>query len=123
MTALIPAAELATLNSSGTVTQPNCAVFPTAIRLYQISSMDASFFISLGQVVGASRVLIETFPGPCTILGTTAAGESKVIASYSGPGVTFFAGSMRHDALLGDVWFTVGAANCGVRGAPTAWCT
>ncbi len=119
---LVPSAEIEALNAKGTVSQPDCAIFPTRVALFEISPDDKRFFSSLGQVIDVSASLVATYPGPCTISTTSSTGQTRPIASYSSTGTTFFAGSIQEDPLLGKVWFTVGASNCGVRGAPTAWC-
>jgi hypothetical protein len=120
---LIPTSELQVLAANGTVSQPDCALFPTRIAEYQIGADAMHFFGSVGQHITGGTALVDTFPGPCTVTATTATGQSQTIASYPASGITFFAGHDQTDPVLGDVWFTDGAGNCGARGAPVEWCT
>ncbi len=119
---LLPPAELQVLATNGTVAQPDCAIFPTKVALFAIDTEANRFFTSVGQIVSGGFALAAKYPGPCTITSVSASGQVQTIASFPQAGVTFFAGAIRDDALLGRVWFTVGAGNCAQRGAPTAWC-
>lgn len=120
---LLPTPELQILNTNGTVSQPDCAIFPMKVAAFDVGPDGILFFSSLGQDIRSGVVFVDRFPGPCSITATSASGQVQTIASYPTAGVTFFAGHLVDDALLGEVWFTDGAGNCEQRGAPSAWCT
>ncbi|MGH7723133.1 MAG: hypothetical protein ACRENL_09945, partial [Candidatus Dormibacteria bacterium] len=120
---LLPPQELQVLDAGGTVSQPDCAIFPTKVGAFEVGPAGVAFFSSLGQSVTGGSVFAATFPGPCSILATAPNGQTSTIASYPTTGVTFFAGHVIDDPLLGRIWFTDGAGNCEQRGAPSAWCT
>jgi len=119
---LLPTPELQVLATDGTVSQPDCAIFPVKVAAFEVGADGVAFFSSLGQSIRGGVVFVGRFPGPCSITATTAGGQVQTIASYPTAGVTFFAGHLVDDPLLGKIWFTDGAGNCGQRGAPQAWC-
>jgi hypothetical protein len=118
-----PAAELQALAAGEAITQPDCSIFPTRIALFAIGPADMQFFASRGETVSSAFVFVATFPGPCAVRATSPDGHVRTIASYATSVVTFFAGQIRRDAVLGDIWYVDGAGNCGDHGAPIAWCT
>ncbi len=120
---LLPASELQTLGASGTVSQPDCAIFPVREAAFEDSPDGVRYFSSFGQSVKGDAVLVAMFPGPCSVTATTATGQVRTIATYATAGVTFFAGHVVEDPMLGKVWFTDGAGNCQQGAPPPAWCT
>jgi hypothetical protein len=120
---LLPPPELQILDTNGTVSQPDCAIFPIKVSAFEVGPDGIAFFSSLGQEIRSGVVFVGRFPGPCSITATTATGQVQTIASFATAGATFFAGHVVDDPLLGEIWFTDGAGNCSQRGAPPAWCT
>jgi hypothetical protein len=119
---LDPSAEIAALAAQEPITQPDCALFPIKATLFPVSSADSLFSRSLGETVTNGFAFVAAFPGPCTVTARTVDGRTVTIASYPTAGVTFFAGQIRLDPVLGKIWFADGAGNCGDRGATAAWC-
>jgi hypothetical protein len=120
---LVPASELQALGASGTVSQPDCAIFPVKEALFEDGPDGVRYFASFGQAVRGDAVLVAMFPGPCSVTATTATGQVRTIAAYPSAGVTFFAGHVVEDPMLGTLWFTDGAGNCQQGAPPNAWCT
>jgi hypothetical protein len=120
---LVPASELQALGGSGTVSQPDCAIFPVKEALFEDGPDGVRYFASFGESVRGDAVLVAMFPGPCSVTATTATGQTRTIAAYPSAGVTFFAGHVVDDPMLGALWFTDGAGNCQQGAPPNAWCT
>jgi hypothetical protein len=119
---LVPTSELQALGASGSVSQPDCAIFPVKEALFEDGPDGVRYFAAFGQLVRGDAVLVAVFPGPCSVTATTATGQARTIAAYSSAGVTFFAGHLVEDPMLGTLWFTDGAGNCQQGAPPTAWC-
>lgn len=105
------------------VIDPDCDLFATQYRLFPLTTEGSAFFTSFGQATHDSYVFVERYPGPCAILGKDAAGSTHTLLSTPNSVVSLSAGTVRHDPLLGDIWFGDGAAFCTNSGAPTAWCS
>jgi hypothetical protein len=120
---LLPPSELQALDAGGTVLQPDCAIFPEKESAFEAGSDGVRYFSSFGQSVQGDTVLVAKFPGLCNVTARAPDGQVRTIASYGSAGVTFYAGHMVDDPLLGEIWFTDGASNCQSGAPPTAWCT
>lgn len=119
---LYPSAELQALAAQETIAQPDCALFPTKVKVLPVSSADRRFFASRGQSVTDSYVFVGEYPGRCTVTATTMSGQTKTIAYYPSDGITFFASHVVSDPLLGPLLFADGAGNCNEAGVPSSWC-
>ena len=119
---LNPPAEIKALAGGEAVNQPDCALFPSKVTVFPITAAGSSFFHGLGETVTSSFVFVGRYPGPCAVTASSASGATQTLASYPSDSVTFFAGSVRADPLLGSVLFYDGAGNCSDLNAPTNWC-
>jgi hypothetical protein len=119
---LLPPSELQALDTNGTVSQPDCALFPVKEAAFEDGPAGVSYFASLGQSVSGDTVLAATFPGPCTVTATTPGGRVEPIASFSAAGTTFFAGHLVDDQMLGEIWFMDGGGSCQEGSPPSSWC-
>jgi hypothetical protein len=119
---LDPAVELKAMAAHEPITQPDCALFPTKVRVFAITPTDQQFFAGEGESVSSSYAFVGSYPGPCAVTAQTASGQTQTLASYPSSSVTFYAGHVTNDALLGEILYYDGAGNCADRGAPTAWC-
>jgi hypothetical protein len=119
---LDPPAELKAMAANEPITQPDCALFPLKVEVFPITASDQRFFVGEGETVTSSYAFVGTYPGPCAVTATTISGKTVTLASYPSQSVTFFAGQVVNDALLGGLLFYDGAGNCMNRGAPTEWC-
>jgi hypothetical protein len=120
---LIPGTELSALSKGAHINEPDCSSFGTKYAFFPIGSSGQQFYASLGQHTTSAFVLAETYPGPCRIQATYPDGHVEVLFSYSTAGTTVFAGSVRHDPVLGDIWYSEAAADCNTQHGPAAWCT
>jgi hypothetical protein len=119
---LDPPAELQAMAANEPIFQPDCALFPTKVAVFPITSNDRNFFTAQPSTARDSYVFVGTYPGPCVVTATTLAGQTITLASYPSTGVTFFASHPVQDPLLGPLLFYDGAGNCNQAGAPTSWC-
>jgi hypothetical protein len=119
---LDPPAELKAMAANEPITQPDCALFPRKVAVFPITQTDRRFFEGEGETTASTYVFVGTYPGPCKVTATTSSGQTITLASYPSQSVTFFAGRLERDALLGDLLFYDGAGNCTDRGAPSTWC-
>jgi hypothetical protein len=121
-TSLIPRTELAALARGAEVDEPDCSSFGTRYAFFPLDKAGTDVFSGRGQHTSALEVLAVTYPGPCSIAAKFPDGHAETLFSYATSGTTVFAGSVRHDALLGDVWYSEAAIDCATQGAPKAWC-
>jgi hypothetical protein len=120
---LVPASELSALSNGAQITQPDCSSFGTRYALFQLGGDGQTYFSGLGQHVSANFVLAIRHPGPCQIVATYPDGHKMTLFSFAGPGTTVFAGSLRNDPILGSLWFSEAAADCGSQAPPASWCS
>lgn len=119
---LDPPAELKAMAANEPITQPDCALFPLRVEVFPITLANQRFFDGEGEQVRSSYAFVGTYPGPCAVTAISTSGQTITLASYPSQSVTFFAGHVESDPLLGDLLFYDGAGNCTDRGAPTEWC-
>lgn len=105
------------------ISDPDCDLFAEQYLLYPMNADGKAFFASFGEDTQDQYVFVEHYSGPCAIVGSTTNGASQTLLSTDSAVVTVSAGTVQHDALLGDIWFGDGAAFCTSRGAPSAWCS
>ena len=105
------------------VIDPECDLFAQKYVLYPMTAAGHTFFSSFGQVTHDQFVFVESYPAPCAILERNGTGPPQTLLSTQLAVVSVSAGAVRHDAVLGDIWFGDGTAFCTSRGAPTAWCS
>ena len=115
------AVELQAMAAGEPVDQPDCAIFPTRVKVFQITSSERQFFINHGQSVADSFVFAAEYPGACNV---TAKGPNGVVTleAFPTPGTTFFASHIVDDPLLGELLYYDGSGNCAQAGAPPEWC-
>lgn len=120
---LVPASELNALSRGARIDQPDCSSFGTRYGLFPLGADGLTFFSGLGQLVTARYVLAITYPGPCQIVATYPDGHKETLFSFAGSGTTVFAGADEKDRVLGQLWFSEAAADCGSHGSPASWCS
>lgn len=105
------------------VTNPPCDLFPTAIAVVSVDAAIQSFFGSRGLQTKASFALVMTYsPGAdaCVVTEPTSTGPHFLASVPAGGGTGIEGGSLRHDALLGDIWFSDSAGDCRAGEMPSA---
>lgn len=121
--ALIPAAEVEALQNGGTVDQPDCNLYPLSWKLFPVGAGGRAYFARRNLPTGDAFVFVVVYSGPCSETLRSASGATKTLVDFTENTTVFSAGVLRHDALLGDIWFADAGGNCqDVSGPPPAWC-
>ena len=104
------------------VREPDCDLFANRYGLFPITPSGKGFLTSLGEVTMASFVLVGRYTGPCSLTAQYPDGRLETLFPAPGEVTTILAGSLRHDPLLGDLWFVDAGSVCSNPGAPVSWC-
>jgi hypothetical protein len=105
------------------VMNPPCDLFPTAIAVVPVDAAIQSFFGSRGLETKASFALVMTYSrgaDVCVVTETTSSGPHVLASVPAGGGTGIEGGSLRHDTLLGDLWFSDSAGDCRAGQMPAA---
>lgn len=119
---LVSANEQQLLAQGARIDQPDCALFPTSDRLYPIKDDGRAYFAKKNVAVTDPYVLVIGYAGPCAATVTYSDGHTSTLQELAAPGTGFGTGALRHDPVLGDIWFAEAAGSCADAGAPAAWC-
>jgi hypothetical protein len=121
--ALIPAAEIEALQSGGSVAQPDCNLYPISSKLFAVGTAGRAYFARKRLPADDSYVFVVVYSGPCAETVNHTNGGTTTIIDFTQNTTVFSPGVLRHDPLLGDIWFADAGSNCQdpVR-PPTAWC-
>ena len=121
--ALLAGPEETALEQGARLTFPDCAIFPLTNTLYPVLADGKAYFASKNLPTDDSFVFVVTYSGPCAATATYPDGHTQSIAETAGPGNAFVPGALRHDPLLGDIWFTDAGGSCSDPvGPPQEWC-
>lgn len=121
--ALIGPIDEQALQQGARISLPDCAIYPVSNALYPVLSDGKAYFASKNLPTKASFVLVVVYSGPCTATATYPDGHTQVIPEVSTTTTAFEPGVLRHDALLGDLWYTDAGGNCSdTGGPPPGWC-
>lgn len=121
--ALISPTDEQALEHGAHINQPDCAMYPLSKSLYPILADGKAYFASKNLPTDDSFLLVVQFTGPCAATATYPDGHTQSIPEATGPVTVFVPGTLRHDPLLGDIWFTDGGGNCSdPAGPPPEWC-
>lgn len=122
--AVTSAAEMEALSQGATILQPDCNFYPKAVTLYSVGADGKAYFARKGLPVDAAYVLVETPEnGPCA--ATVRYPDGRIVSLPEPPGTAplFVPGGLRHDPVLGDIWYSDGGGGCDdPEGPPTEWC-
>src|ERR1035437_760935 len=72
---LDPRSELQAMASNEPISQPDCPLSPTNLKIPSIRPEDLRFFTSRGQTVSDAYVFAGTYSAPCYVTATTASGQ------------------------------------------------
>lgn len=121
--ALISSTDEQALEQGALINYPDCAMYPMTRSLYPVLSDGKAYFASKNLPTDDAFVFVVTFNGPCTATATYPDGHTQSIPEGSSPMTVFVPGVLRHDPLLGDIWYTDGGGNCSdPAGPPPEWC-
>lgn len=120
--ALIAPEQQLALQQGASVRDPDC-IYPTSNELFPLGPDGKKYFAAKGLPVDDAFVFVVTFAGPCASTATFPDGHSESLPGTNGPVTAFVPGTLRHDPLLGDVWFTDAGGGCNdSAGPPGEWC-
>lgn len=116
--------EQTALSVGARITQPDCNIYPKSLQLYVVGPDGTAYFTHKGLPADDPYVLVATFPGgSCSIDVSYPDGRTSTLAGLSSTSPVFEPGKLRHDPLLGDIWFTDAGGSCDdPSGPPPEWC-
>jgi len=121
--ALVPAAEVEALQSGGSVAQPDCNLYPISWKLFALGAAGRSYFARKGASTDATYLFVVVYSGPCAETVKHGDGATTTIVDFTQNTTVFSPGVLRHDPLLGDLWFADAGGSCqDPVGPPPAWC-
>ena len=121
--ALVSPTEESALEQGARITLPDCAIYPLSSTLYPVLADGKTYFASKNLPTDDAYVIVVNVSGPCAATATYPDGHTQSIPETSGPGTAFVPGALRHDPLLGDIWFTDAGGSCSdITGPPHEWC-
>jgi hypothetical protein len=121
--ALMPADEIEVLQNGGTVSQPDCNLYPLSWTLYPMGAAGRTYFALKRLPTDDAYVFVVVYSGPCAETFHDADGTSTAIVDFTENTTMFSPGVLRSDPLLGDLWFGDAGGNCqDAAGPPAAWC-
>ena len=120
--ALVPPSQQEALSAGATIQDPDC-IYVTSATLYPVGADGKSYFTSKNLPADNTYVLVVNFSGPCASTATYPDGHSVSLPGTSGPVTAFAPGELRHDPLLGDLWYTDAGGGCDdTIPPPPEWC-
>jgi hypothetical protein len=121
--ALIPATEIEALQNGGTVDQPDCNLYPISWKLFAVGADGRAYFARKNLPTDDAYVFVVVYSGPCSETIHDANGQSTTLVDFTRDTTVFSPGVLRHDPVLGDIWFADAGGNCqDPSGPPAAWC-
>lgn len=121
--ALIPAVEVEALQNGGTVDQPDCNLYPLSWKLFPVDAAGRAYFARKNLPADDAYVFVVVYSGPCSETVHASNGTSTTIVDFTKDTTIFSPGVLRHDPVLGDIWFADAGGNCqDPSGPPPAWC-
>jgi hypothetical protein len=98
-------------------------LYPLSWKLFPVGAGGRAYFARRNLPTGDAFVFVVVYSGPCSETLRSASGATTTLVDFTENTTVFSAGVLRHDALLGDIWFADAGGNCqDVSGPPPAWC-
>jgi hypothetical protein len=120
---MIPADEVEPMQNGGTVDQPDCNLYPIMSKLFAVGAAGKAYFARRHLATADAYVFVVEYRGPCSELVTQANGQRSTIVDFTANTTVSQPGVLRHDAVLGDLWFADAGGSCqDPMGPPAAWC-
>jgi hypothetical protein len=121
--ALIPAAEVETLQYGGTVDQPACNLYPLRWTLFPVGPDGRAYFARKNLPSDDAYVFVVVYSGPCNEILRSSSGARTTVVDFTENTTVFSPGVLRNDPVLGDIWFADAGGTCqDPKGPPAAWC-
>lgn len=121
--ALVSAVESNALQQGATIDQPACNLYPESAALFPIGADGNAYFARKGLPTDNSYVIVAVYTGPCNPVATYPDGHTQTLPGLQATSAAFEPGTLRHDPLLGDIWYTDAGGNCqDPAGPPPEWC-
>jgi hypothetical protein len=122
--ALISTSDEQALQNGARIDLPDCALYPLSNALYPILPDGKAYFAGKNLPTDDSYVLVVSYSGPCAATAIYPDGHTQLIPQTSAHVVGFVPGVLRHDPVLGDIWFTDAGGSCAdPKGPPQEWCS
>lgn len=120
--ALVGPSQEQALEQGATISDPDC-IYPESNTLFPVTASDRAYFAHKNLPTDDKYVLVATFTGPCVSVATYPDGHQQPLPGTSGPVTAFAPGVLRHDPVLGDIWYTDAGGGCDDPvGPPQEWC-
>jgi hypothetical protein len=121
--ALIPANEVEVLQHGGTVEQPDCNLYPLSWKLFPVGADGKAYFTRKNLPSDDMYTFVVVYSGQCSETLRSSSGATTKVVDFTVDTTVFSAGVLRHDPVLGDIWFADAGGNCqDPSGPPSAWC-
>ena len=121
--AVVNPVEEQALAQGARINDPDCSLFPISLSLFSIGADGKAYFARKRLPTDTSYVFVAAFAGPCVTTATYPDGHTQSIPQTSAPTIGFIPGDLRHDELLGDIWYTDAGGSCSdTEGPPSEWC-
>jgi hypothetical protein len=116
--------EMQALSQGATIEQPECNLYPRAVALFPVGADGKAYFAGKGLPADDAYVLVDTLAtGPCAAIVRYPDGRETTLPETLSPVPAFAPGELRHDPVLGDIWYSDAGGNCGdPTGPPPEWC-
>lgn len=122
--AVTSAAEMSALSNGATIEQPECNLYPKTAALFPVGADGQDYFKRKGLPADDAYVLVGTLAaGPCAAKVRYPDGRVTTLPEPLSSAPVFAPGQLRHDPVLGDIWYSDAGGNCNdPAGPPPEWC-
>lgn len=97
------------------VTLPACDLYAASVAVVVVDQSIRDLLARRGESTTATDALVMRYAGPCAVTGAN--GEVLLSIPPEG-GVTVETGAIRHDPVLGDIWYSDAGAECRAGASP-----
>ncbi|MGH7686884.1 MAG: hypothetical protein ACREN2_08725 [Candidatus Dormibacteria bacterium] len=120
--AVLAVSQEQAMQSGAAIHDPDC-IYVQSATLFPLGVDGKAYFARKNLPTDYDYVFVVTFNGPCASTATYPDGHSAVLPGTTGPITAFVPGTLRHDQLLGDIWYTDAGGDChDPNGPPPEWC-
>jgi hypothetical protein len=121
--ALISSQEVEALQAGARIEQPECNLYPIRSTLFPMSAQGRDYFTRKGLPADDAYLFVVVYSGPCSETFRYPDGRTANVVDFTTNTTVFTPGVLRHDPVLGDLWFGDAGGTCqDPLGPPPAWC-